>query len=233
MRLNNKRKILTFTLGLSILTTNFAVTNSEAVYDFKNSKETLINKSLYELLQETPKNYKIEEIKLEEENQQTLIKETELSSFDKTNFDKTESKEYQTIKAYPHNTFKSYMSYKTLASNSPQRKLCNNSQTDPSTAILKYNDRYLVALGFAYADYIGEEIDVVMESGEIIPVIVGDWKAKEDTDEWNSSSLNNGSIIEFIVAGNKEAGRAVNGSGDYNVIFNGKIKEFIKIKENI
>lgn len=134
-----------------------------------------------------------------------------------------------TVSAFPHNTFKSYMTKDAIAVNSSQGKLCAKAIKDPQTAIMKVNDRYLVALGFAYSDRIGEDIDVVMDSGEIIPVKVGDWKAKEDTDKWNSASTNNGSIIEFIVASNELAGEAVNGSGNYDTIFSGKIKEFRKL----
>lgn len=132
------------------------------------------------------------------------------------------------IKAYPHNTFKSYMRWTALSSSSAQGKLVAQATKDPSTAIMMYQGRYLVALGFAYANHIGEHIDIVMESGQVIPVIVGDWKAKAHTDQWNSASTNNGSIIEFIVSSNKEANAAVNGSGNYNAIFPGLVKEFRK-----
>lgn len=132
------------------------------------------------------------------------------------------------IKAYPHKAFKSYMSWTVLNKKSPQYKLCATAAKDPTTAIMMVNGRYLVALGFAYTNHIGEKIDVVMESGQVIPVIVGDWKAKEHTDKWNSASTNNGSIIEFIVSSNSEAARATNRSGSYNGIFPGYVKEFRK-----
>lgn len=132
------------------------------------------------------------------------------------------------IKAFPHDTFKSYIRWTALSRSSPQGQLCAKATADPSTAIMKYNGRYLVALGFAYSDRIGEEIDIVMESGQVIPAIVGDWKAREHTDSNNSASLNNGSIVEFIVSSNEAANRAVNGSGNYNTIFPGKVKEFRK-----
>lgn len=132
------------------------------------------------------------------------------------------------IKAYPHNSFKSYMSWTALASNTPQGKLSAKATKDPATAIMKYEDRYLVALGFAYTDKIGEHIDIVMESGQVIPAIVGDWKAKKDTDKYNSACQSNGSIVEFIVSSNKEANIVTNKSGSYNSIFPGKVKEFRK-----
>lgn len=139
---------------------------------------------------------------------------------------KTQSTSGTTIKAYPHVTFKSYMRWGALATRSPQYKLCAKATVDPETAILKYKGRYLVALGYAYAEYIGQDIDIVMESGEVIPATVGDWKAIKDTDSNRSSSLDNGSIIEFIVSSNEAANKVLNGSGNYNSIFNGKVKEF-------
>lgn len=130
------------------------------------------------------------------------------------------------IQAYPHKTFKSYMRWTILSKKSSQYKLASQATKDPKTAIMMKDGRYLVALGFAYASYIGQHIDIVMESGQVIPAIVGDWKAKAHTDQWNSASLNNGSIVEFLVSSNSDASRAVNGSGNYNTIFPGKVKEF-------
>jgi hypothetical protein len=130
------------------------------------------------------------------------------------------------IQAYPHKTFKSYMRWTILSKKSSQYKLASQATKDPKTAIMMKDGRYLVALGFAYASYIGQHIDIVMESGQVIPAIVGDWKAKAHTDQWNSASLNNGSVLEFLVSSNSDASRAVNGSGNYNTIFPGMVKEF-------
>lgn len=133
-----------------------------------------------------------------------------------------------TIPAYPHSTFKSYMAWTALSPSSPQGKLCAKATKDNNTAIMMYEGRYLVALGKAYGKHIGEKIDVVMEDGKTIPVMVGDWKANVDTDQHNSTTTHDGSIIEFIVSSNKEAAQAVNDSGNYNIIFPGKVKEFRK-----
>lgn len=135
-----------------------------------------------------------------------------------------------TIKAFPHDsTFKSYMPWTALSTSSPQGKLSAKAIKDPKTAIMIYGDRYLVALGFAYADHVGQKIDVVMESGQVIPVMIGDFKALEHTDDNNSSTVHDGSIIEFIVSSKDEAAKAVNGSGNYNMFFPGKVKEFRKL----
>lgn len=133
----------------------------------------------------------------------------------------------EVIKALPHKTFKSYMPWTVLAANTPQGRLSAKAIKDTETAIMTYEGRYLVALGFAYSNQIGEKIDVVMEDGRIIPVIVGDWKATKDTIN-NSTHKVDGSIIEFIVNSNKEAALDIGTSGNYDKLFPGKIKEFRK-----
>lgn len=130
--------------------------------------------------------------------------------------------------AYPHSTFKSYMRWEATSTNSAQYKLAETATADPETAIMMIGDRYLVALGFAYVDYIGEEIDIYMESGQVIPAIVGDFKAIEHTDQWQSAAVEKGDILEFVVLSNEAAGKAVNGMGNYNEYFPGLVKEFRK-----
>jgi len=132
------------------------------------------------------------------------------------------------IKAYPHREFKSYMSWKALSPKSKQGQFSAQATPDPETAIMTYNGRYLVALGFAYADEIGQEIDIIMESGQVIPAVVGDFKAEEHTDEHNSTQRWDGSVVEFIVSDNEAANKVTNGTGSYNDIFPGLVKEFRK-----
>lgn len=132
------------------------------------------------------------------------------------------------IKAYPHREFKSYMSWKALSPESKQGQFSAQATPDPETAIMMYNGRYLVALGFAYADEVGQEIDIVMESGQVIPAVVGDFKAEEHTDEHNSTQRWDGSVVEFIVSDNEAAKKVTNGTGSYNDIFPGLVKEFRK-----
>ena len=132
------------------------------------------------------------------------------------------------IKAFPHKEFKSYMRWTALSPKSKQGKFSAKASPDPETAIMMYNGRYLVALGFAYADYVGQEIDIIMESGQIIPAVVGDFKAEKHTDEHNSTHLWDGSVVEFVVSSNDEAAKATNYSGSYNNIFPGLVKEFRK-----
>jgi len=132
------------------------------------------------------------------------------------------------IKAYPHREFKSYMSWKALSPKSKQGQFSAQATPDPETAIMMYNGRYLVALGFAYADEVGQEIDIIMESGQVIPAVVGDFKAEEHTDEHNSTQRWDGSVVEFIVSDNEAAKKVTKGTGSYNDIFPGLVKEFRK-----
>lgn len=167
----------------------------------------------------------------EDGNETSVIKEKETSSHS-SETEQTEqtkvSEKTEVIPAYPHKEFKSYMSWTALHPESAQGKFSAQAVADPETAIMTYNGRYLVALGFAYADYVGQEIDIVMESGQIIHAVVGDFKAAEHTDEHNSTHLWDGSVVEFVVSSNSEAAEATKGTGSYNIIFPGKVKEFRK-----
>lgn len=133
--------------------------------------------------------------------------------------------------AYPHSTFKAYMQWTATAESSDQYQLALTAEADPETAIMMKNGRYLVAIGFAYGDYVGQEIDIYMESGQYIPAIIGDFKAIEHTDEWQSAAVEKGDILEFVVSSNEDAGIAVNGMGNYDSFFPGYVKEFRKIAE--
>lgn len=132
------------------------------------------------------------------------------------------------IKAFPHKSFKSYMRWTALHPQSKQGLFAAKATADSETGIMMYNGRYLIALGSAYADYVGEEIDVIMESGQIIPAVIGDFKADEHVDENHSTHLMDGSVIEFVVSSNEAAGNATHNSGSYDNIFPGLVKEFRK-----
>ena len=120
------------------------------------------------------------------------------------------------------------MSWTALHPESTQGKFSAQAVADPETAIMTYNGRYLVALGSAYADHVGQEIDIVMESGQIIHAVVGDFKAAEHTDQYGSTQRWDGSVVEFVVSSNSEAAKVTKGTGSYNIIFPGKVKEFRK-----
>lgn len=99
--------------------------------------------------------------------------------------------------------FKAYMGYKAVTcTSSPQYKLLNgeSAYTDSATGIRMVDDRYCIAVGSYYSTTVGQKIDLYLETGVVIPCIVGDCKANCHT---NSSThqycLSNGSVAEFIV----------------------------------
>jgi hypothetical protein len=59
-----------------------------------------------------------------------------------------------------------------------------------------------VAVGTYYTETIGTRVDLVMESGEVVPCIVGDVKKNKDTDATNRQHNVDGSVIEFVVNAN-------------------------------
>lgn len=166
---------------------------------------------------------------LDEDGNETLvIGEKETSSLNSESEQAEVSEKTNVIPAYPHREFKSYMSWTALHPESTQGKFSAQAVADPETAIMTYNGRYLVALGSAYADHVGQEIDIVMESGQIIHAVVGDFKAAEHTDQYGSTQRWDGSVVEFVVSSNSEAAKVTKGTGSYNIIFPGKVKEFRK-----
>lgn len=96
--------------------------------------------------------------------------------------------------------FKSYMPYKAITSeSSPQYRLQLDAYTNEETGIRMINGRYCVALGSYFNCGIGQEFDLLLENGVVIPCIMGDEKADKDTDSNNLFTKDNGCATEFIV----------------------------------
>lgn len=172
---------------------------------------------------------KAEQLEIEQAKKLKLNSLISVTSNDFVETSVNQSISKQVIPAFPHTEFKSYMAWTALSPKYAQGQLCAKGTPDPKTAIMTYEGRYLVALGTAYADHVGQKFDVVMENGTIIPVMVGDFKANEHTDDNNSTTVHDGSIIEFIVSSNDDAALVTKRTGSYNGIFPGKIKEFREI----
>lgn len=87
---------------------------------------------------------------------------------------------------------------------------------------LKFENRYLVKMASYYATYIGRCLDITLDGGQILYVIIGDIKKDIDTDYLHQYSILDNSILEFIISDS-------NINYDYiNEIFYGSI---IKISE--
>lgn len=100
----------------------------------------------------------------------------------------------------PVNTgFKSYMPYTAItATGSAQYRLQQIAYTG-NYGIRQVNDKYCIALGTYFTDKIGQELDLILENGTIIPCVLADQKANRDTDSSNRITLSNGCVAEFVV----------------------------------
>lgn len=125
-----------------------------------------------------------------------------------------------TIVPYPHSDFKTYM-YGSAVTNtaSAQYQLISRACVG-DYGIMMVDGCYLVAMGTAYAHYIGEKYQVTFESGQVINVMIGDVKQNIHTDQYNSAGAANGDLLEFIVAQPPEQVAIM---GNYNVVFPGKV----------
>ena len=118
--------------------------------------------------------------------------------------------------------FKSYMSYKAITlTSSDQYKLQQIAYTG-DYGLRMVDDRYCVALGSRWAKKIGTKLDVYLDDGTVLKVILGDQKQDRHTDSTNSFGLHNGDVLEFIV----DMGSLpdmVKAYGSFHVIFGGLV----------
>lgn len=131
-----------------------------------------------------------------------------------------------TIIPYPHSDFKTYM-YASAITNtaSAQYQLLTKAYVG-DYGIMTVDGCYLVAMGTAYAHYIGQKYQVTFETGQVINVMIGDVKQDIHTDQYNSAGINNGDLLEFIVS---QPPQQVAIMGNYNVIFPGRVAYLIAI----
>ena len=128
----------------------------------------------------------------------------DLSGYDTYNWDGTDSTiPTLTVTNYsiPANRgFKSYESYKVFGTSgsTAQSRLQQQAVTNEN-GFRMVNGRYLVAAGTAFGMSIGQEFDVILENGTVIPCMLGDAKANRHTDSSNIFTLSNGCCTEFIV----------------------------------
>lgn len=102
-----------------------------------------------------------------------------------------------------NSNFKAYMGYNAVTCvSSPQYKLLNgeSAYTDVNTGVRMVDGRYCIAVGSYYTTTVGQKLDLYLETGVVIPCIVGDCKADCHTNsESHQFCLSNGSVAEFIV----------------------------------
>ena len=120
---------------------------------------------------------------------------------DETDIDSSDQqKSYIDYSAPWTSGFKSYMSYDCItAVGSSQYKLQNNDAYTGDYGIRQVDGRYCVAIGSYFTSEIGTLFDLVLKNGTVIPCILADQKADEDTDAQNIITVHNGCMTEFVV----------------------------------
>ena len=119
-------------------------------------------------------------------------------------------------------SFKSMMDYRKITSKgTAQYKYREIASDDSETGIRVYQGRYLIAISISFGN-VGDFIDVKLDSGQIIPAVIGDIKAN------TSCKHPDGSMIEFIVNIDKIDNR-IKRLGSFNEMFTGNVVEVIKL----
>ncbi len=96
-------------------------------------------------------------------------------------------------------SFKTMLPYhKITRVDSAQYQLQKLCYTD-SQGFRRYQQYYLIALGMAYTNTIGETFEVELSSGKRIDCMIGDIKHPRDTDPSMRYIPINGNIVEFII----------------------------------
>ena len=127
-------------------------------------------------------------------------------------------------------TFKSYENYKNITNtSSPQYALQQEAYTG-NYGIRMVGDRYCVAMGSYWAKKIGTKLDIYLESGELIKVILGDNKQDQHTLHDRKVGADNKDVLEFIVDVDQIPEKVKN-CGNFNCIFTGKVSAVVVVEE--
>jgi hypothetical protein len=130
---------------------------------------------------------------------------------------------------YGQSTFKSYENYLNITrKTSPAYKLQQEAYTG-NYGIRMVGDRYCVAMGGYWAKEIGTKMNVYLETGEMIPVILGDNKQDRHTLNNQRIGADNRDVLEFIVDVS-EIPTKVKNCGNFNVIFKGKVSYIVVVE---
>lgn len=128
--------------------------------------------------------------------------------------------------------FRSWMSYTALRSGTSQYKVVHMASAN-KYGILEYEGRAVVAVGFGWGLKIGDTATVTTTNGTY-KIVVGDWKARCDTDDSNKVTTSNGCVVEFIVDRNSLDQR-IKTSGSVASInkYSGKVLDIVSDGSNI
>ena len=131
--------------------------------------------------------------------------------------------------------FKSYMSYKAITNTkSDQYKLQQKCWTDKNGLRRYDGDKYVIALGTYYADSIGEEFRITLDTGKSFNAVVGDFKADRHTDALNQYTPmeNRKCVVEFVVD-TPSLDKTAKRMGDISYIkgFNGNVEKIENVSD--
>lgn len=132
----------------------------------------------------------------------------------------------------PKNTeFKPWMDYRTITDKSSRQwSIVRGNKVRVDDDGLMYVDQYLlVALGTKFGG-VGDRLQLKMDTGEIIDVMIADQKQDTHTKNGNGWNGNNGHIIELVVDSTRLPSD-VKRSGSCDAILEGKVTGFRVIKK--
>lgn len=96
-------------------------------------------------------------------------------------------------------SFKTYMDYRMITDKSSRQWHLQQLAYTDSEGFRKFSGSYLIAVGTYYADEVGKEFRITLDSGIVFHAMVGDIKQDIHTDANNQYVTSNGNIVEFIV----------------------------------
>lgn len=139
------------------------------------------------------------------------------------------SKIYESLPIPEGTRKKTFMSHWAVTNTSSAQYAYRLLCTTIDTGLRVFEDRYAVAMGTYYADYIGQKIDIQLSTGVWLKCIICEIKADKHTDPLHQYTLHDGSIVEFIVDPSKLSPQ-VNRSGDISHVpgFTGDIVKIYK-----
>lgn len=125
--------------------------------------------------------------------------------------------------------FKTYMDYRTITRrDSAQYQLQQLAWTD-ADGFRRYEQYYLIALGTAYGNTIGQTYEITLSSGRVFLGMLGDVKADEHTDRTHKYIEMNGNVVEFIIDRKKMDADVLTGGDISPLGFDGAVTKIRKV----
>ncbi len=123
---------------------------------------------------------------------------------------------------------KSYMDYRKITSKTSRQYKVQKRAYTTEEGYRMVGNRYCIALGSYYTTSVGSYVDLVLQNGEIIPCLLAECKADDNTVE-NHSKGADGSVSEFVVDENKIRSHDTEETGNCGKITKGWDSPVVKI----